>query len=226
MTWTTHLNRVQEAIGYRFSDPQLLLTALTHSSFASENDVESYERLEFLGDAVLELATTERIFEEMGDASEGEMTRTRASIVDETTLANVAIAINLPDSILVGVGEDRNGGRQRSSIQSDVVEAILGAVYIDGGSEAAFGVVTRLLASVINDRLAAPDLADPRSGLQEKLAQLGKTVTFEYQRTGPDHAVTYTATATVEGEIVGTGSGVSKKSAAIAAARTALDSNI
>ena len=224
MALAEQLEEVQESIAYRFDDVQLLVTALTHSSFASENDVESYERLEFLGDAVLELAVTERIYRSLEGASEGRMTRTRAVIVDETTLATAARDHGLPASIQLGVGEDRNGGRDRSSIQSDVVEAILGAVYLDGGSQAAFGVVFHLLESTIADRLAATEVTDPRSGFQEELARRGKTVEFEYERSGPDHAVSYTATATVDGEVVSTGSGASKKAAAIDAARRALKS--
>lgn len=219
------LERLQDAIGYRFSDSQLLVTALTHSSYASENDVESYERLEFLGDAVLEMATTHRIFEELPDASEGRMTLVRAAIVDEATLAFVAKQLALPAVILLGVGEDRNGGRDRSSIQSDVVEAILGAVYVDGGAEKAFAVVFHLLGGEIADRLIDPQIADPRSSLQEELAKDGRKVSFEFVRTGPDHAVVYTATATVDGGVIGTGSGASKKSAAIDAARNALTVN-
>jgi len=217
MTLSKHLEDVQKAIDYHFTDPSLLETALTHSSFASENDVESYERLEFLGDAVLELAVTERIFGLLGDASEGHMTRTRASVVDETSLASVARVHGLVAAIRLGVGEDRNGGRARSSIQSDVVEAILGAVYIDGGSSSAFAVVNQLLADTVADRLAMPTTADPRSGLQERLAQVGN------ERSGPDHAVTYDATAIVDGAVIGTGSGASKKSAAIDAARSILE---
>jgi len=220
------LEHVQNAIGYRFGDPRLLVTALTHSSYASENDVESYERLEFLGDAVLEMATTQRIFEALKDASEGRMTRVRAAVVDEATLAAVARAVEIPAAIRLGVGEDRNGGRDRSSIQSDVVEAILGAVFLDGGSEKAFAVVFHLLGDEIADRLAAPQNTDPRSSLQEELARGGKTVSFDFVRSGPDHAVVYTATATVDGEAVSTGSGASKKSAAIDAARAALAAGI
>lgn len=216
------LRRVEAAIGYRFNDPELLVTALTHSSFASENDVESYERLEFLGDAVLELATTARIFALLDDAPEGRMTRIRASVVDEATLAFVANRHGLASSIRLGVGEDRNGGRERSSIQSDVLEAIFGAVHVDGGPQAASEVVLRLLEDVIGERLAAPNVTDPRSSLQEQLAGEGRVVTFDYERTGPDHAVVYTATAMVDEKVVGTGTGASKKSAAIEAARTAL----
>ncbi len=223
MSHTEQLETVQEAIAYRFDDPELLVTALTHSSFASENEVESYERLEFLGDAVLELATTERIYETLSDASEGRMTRIRAALVDEATLASVARANGLPSAIRLGVGEDRNGGRDRSSIQSDVLEAILGAVYIDGGPSAAFEVVLRLLGDTIAERVAARHVVDPRSSLQEHLAKQGKTVAFDYDRSGPDHAALYTATAVVDGEVIGTGTGASKKSAAIDAARTALE---
>lgn len=222
MTFSAHLEDVQGSIGYRFIDPTLLTAALTHSSFASENDVESYERLEFLGDAVLELAVTERIFGTLGSGSEGQMTRIRASIVDESTLAAVAGRINLSPAIRLGVGEDRNGGRDRASIQSDVVEAILGAVHIDGGSDAAHAVVVHLLGRLIDERLDGGDVLDPRSRLQEKLAQFGRTVQFEYQRSGPDHAVVYAATAIVDDEVIGTGSGASKKSAAIDAAGNAL----
>ncbi len=223
MSEESDLRMIQATIDYRFDDPQLLITAFTHSSFASENDVDSYERLEFLGDAVLELATTERLFELLEGASEGEMTRVRASLVDEATLAAVARVHGLPASIRLGVGEERNGGRDRISIQSDVVEAMFGAVYVDGGSEAAFSVVLRLLDSTISDRLAEPNVSDPRSSLQESLAQDGRTVAFEYERSGPDHAVVYTATATVDDKVIGEGSGPSKKSAAIDAARNALE---
>ena len=104
----------------------------------------------------------------------------------------------------------------------DVVEAILGAVYVDGGAEKAFAVVFHLLGGEIADRLNAPQIADPRSSLQEELAKDGRKVSFEFVRTGPDHAVVYTATATVDGGVIGTGSGASKKSAAIDAARNAL----
>lgn len=221
-----HVAAVQDVIGYRFRDTGLLLTALTHSSYSSENDVESYERLEFLGDAVLELAVTEEIYRALDEATEGRMTRVRAAIVDETTLASIARIVGLPAAIRLGVGEERNGGRDRSSIQSDVVESLLGAVYLDGGADAAFDVVRRLFGDAIADRVASRQVVDSRSSLQELLAQRGKAVTFEYERTGPDHAVVYTATAYVDDEAISTGSGGSKKTAAIDAARSALESGV
>jgi len=213
---------VQRAIGYHFSDVSLLTTALTHSSYASENEVDSYERLEFLGDAVLELAITVEIFRALEDAPEGRMTRIRAAIVDEATLAAAARRVGLPAALRLGVGEDRSGGRERSSIQSDVVESVLGAVYLDGGADASLGVVLRLLGDTVADRLAASHVSDSRSSLQEHFARKGQIVLFEYERSGPDHAVVFTATASVDGHLIGTGSGGSKKAAAIDAARAAL----
>jgi ribonuclease III len=223
---TDGLDLVQETIGYRFSDISLLVTALTHSSYASEHDVESYERLEFLGDAVLELAITAEIYGALQGASEGRMTRVRAALVDEATLAGVARSIGLPAAIKLGVGEDRSGGRDRSSIQSDVVESIFGAVYIDGGVDAAFDVVRRLLGDTVADRMAASQVSDSRSSLQEHLARTGRVVSFEYERSGPDHDTIYTATAYVDGKVIGTGSGGSKKTAALHAARAALASDL
>lgn len=216
------LDMVQRAIRYEFSDSALLTTALTHSSYASENEVDSYERLEFLGDAVLELAITLEIFGALDDASEGRMTRIRATIVDEATLASVARRIGLPAALRLGVGEDRSGGRDRASIQSDVVESVLGAVYLDGGAQASLDVVLRLLGETVADRLASSQVSDSRSMLQEHLARKGQVVSFDYERSGPDHAVVYTATASVDGHVVGTGTGASKKTAAIDAARDAL----
>lgn len=221
-----HLDEVQDVVGYRFALVELLETALTHSSYAAENEAESYERLEFLGDAVLELAMTARLYELLSDAPEGRMTRIRAAIVDEKTLSDVARDVGLARAIRLGVGEDRSGGRDRPSILSDVIEAIIGAVYIDGGAEAAFEVVYRLFGEAIDDRVAARRVADSRSSLQEDLARTGRVVSFEYERSGPDHAVVFRATAYVDGGVIGTGSGSSKKAAAIAAAQHALDMGI
>lgn len=221
-----NIGLVQEAIGYVFEDVALLTTALTHSSFAAEKDVESYERLEFLGDAVLELAVTEEIFRNLQDASEGHMTRIRSVVVDEASLAEIAGHIGLSQAIRLGVGEDRAGGRDRSSILSDVLESVLGAVHIDGGSESSFRVVLDLLGDTIADRMAASEVSDARSSLQERLAQTGQVVVFEYERSGPDHEVVYAASAIVDGGVIGTGTGGSKKTAAIDAARHALTEGV
>jgi ribonuclease-3 len=221
------LEDLQRRLGYRFSRPSLLHEAITHSSYAAEHpDASSYERLEFLGDAVLEMVTTSMIYEAMGDAPEGDMTKMRASIVDEASLASVAVALGVPGTMLLGRGEEQSGGRDKTSIQSDVVEALLGAVFIDGGWSEAERVVRSLWRSIIDERDAASDIMDSRSRLQESLARDGKVVTFEYERSGPDHAAVFTATAIVDGERIAVGTGGSKKAAAIDAARSALDSHV
>lgn len=214
---------IEAALGYSFDDRDLLVRALTHTSYAAENhDATSYERLEFLGDAVLELSTTDVIFSLLMDESEGRMTKVRASVVDITTLAEVARAVGLADVVRLGVGEARSGGADRDSILSDTMEAVLGATYVDAGFDTAHEVVRTLWEPIIVSRIEASVVTDGRSRLQELIAQRGGTVTFEYGRSGPDHAAVYTATVLVDGEAVGTGSGGSKKVAAIAASENAL----
>lgn len=219
----THIQRIELTLRYVFEDRSLLTTALTHTSFAAENHgVVSYERLEFLGDAILELVTTEMIFRAMPDEPEGVMTKLRAAVVDERTLAEVAGMWALADAIRVGIGEERSGGRLRPSLLSDVVEAVIAAVYLDGGREAADGLVRRVWGPIIDDRRAEPRIIDPRSELQELLAGMRREVIFEYERSGPDHATRFSATALVDGSPIGFGAGGSKKTAAIAAASDAL----
>ena len=218
------LERIEEAVGHRFADQSVLVTALTHSSYASEHPAaDSYERLEFLGDAVLELVTTQMIFEAVPDAGEGPMTKMRASMVDEPTLVEVARSWGLASGLRLGVGEDRSGGRQRSSILSDIVESVIAAVYLDGGFDVVQDIVLRAWTPILSDRLERSDIRDARSALQEALAKSGRVLTFEFVQSGPDHAVEFAATALVDGEAVGRGVGRSKKVAAIEAASDALD---
>ena len=217
------LAALEDRLGYTFSDPSLLVEALTHSSYSAEHAAPSYERLEFLGDAILGLVTARLIFDAYPDAPEGEMTKLRASVVDQRSLASVGRSMGVTTHIRVGRGEERSGGRDRDSIMSDVVEAILGAVYIDGGWVPADRLVRNEWAAVIEDRASGPVTTDPRSRLQELLAKSRTTVSFTYEQSGPDHEVMFRATALVEGETVGIGSGPSKKSAAIEAARDALE---
>lgn len=217
------LAALEDRLGYTFSDPSLLVEALTHSSFSAEHGAPSYERLEFLGDAILGLATASMIFDTFPDASEGEMTKLRASVVDQRSLASVGRHRGIPDHIKVGRGEERSGGRDRDSIVSDVVEAILGAVYIDGGWEPVERLIRREWRSVIDERASGSATTDPRSRLQELLATSNRTVSFSYEQSGPDHAAEFHATASVEGNAIGSGIGPSKKSAAIEAARNALE---
>lgn len=218
---------VEAALGHHFRDRAVVIEALTHSSFAAENEgAVSYERLEFLGDAVLELATTDLVFSAMPDQPEGDMTKVRASVVDESTLAGLAASWGLDRAARLGVGEERSGGRERASILSDLVEALLAAVYLDGGYRAALDVVRRHWDPLIEERISRPDVSDPRSRLQESLAQVGRILEFSFERSGPDHAAVFTAAALVEGRVVGEGTGGSKKSAAIAAASDALERGV
>lgn len=217
------LASLEDRLGYTFSDPSLLVEALTHTSFSAEYSTPSYERLEFLGDAVLGLVTARMIFDLFPEAPEGEMTKLRAVVVDRRSLASVGRSLGVTVHIRVGRGEERSGGRDRDSIVSDVVEAILGAVYTDGGWESADRLVRREWNPVIDERASSPGTTDPRSRLQELLAKSRTTVSFTYDQSGPDHEVMFTATALVDDEIVGIGSGPSKKSAAIEAARNALE---
>ncbi len=219
------ISDLEQRLAYRFERPSLICEAVTHSSYAAENaDAVSYERLEFLGDAVLELVATCIIYEIMPDAPEGEMTKMRASVVDETSLADVAVELGVPSFIRLGRGEEQSGGRHKRSIQSDVVEALLGAVFLDGGWQEAERVVRTVWGPMIDARNSSTDVMDARSRLQELLAGEGRVVRFAYDRSGPDHAVEFTATALVDGEVVAVGTGGSKKSAAIDAARAALES--
>ena len=217
------LASLEDRLGYSFSDPSLLIEALTHTSYSAEHSSPSYERLEFLGDAVLGLVAASLIFERFPEAPEGEMTKLRAVVVDRRSLASVGRNLGVTRHIRVGRGEERSGGRDRDSIVSDVVEALLGAVYTDGG----WGSVDRLVrhewGPIIDERASLSATTDPRSRLQELLAKSRATVSFTYEQSGPDHAVMFTATASVDGETIGAGTGPSKKSAAIDAARSALD---
>lgn len=217
------LANLEDALGYHFSDPVLLEMALTHSSYVAEHaNATSYERLEFLGDAVLELVATDMIFSGMEHASEGEMTKIRASVVDVTSLGAIARLIGVGDLIRLGAGERNSGGADRDSILSDVVEALLGAVYLDGGYDSAARVVTGLWSEPIATNIGGAEVTDPRSLLQEHLARTGETVTFAYDRSGPDHDTLFSARAIVDGEAIGEGSGSSKKTAALSASADAL----
>jgi ribonuclease-3 len=213
----------EDRLGYTFSDPSLLVEALTHSSYSAEHSAPSYERLEFLGDAVLGLMVASMIFDAHPDAPEGEMTKLRAVVVDQRSLAFVGRGLGVSEHIRVGRGEERSGGRDRDSIVSDVVEALLGAVFIDGGVEPVDRLIRTLWSPVIAERELSDGTTDPRSRLQELLATSRRTVSFTYEQSGPDHAVMFTATALVDGEAIGTGMGPSKKSAAIDAAANGLE---
>lgn len=217
------LAALEAAIGHTFDDRELFLTALTHRSYAAENPgVDHYERLEFLGDSVLELGVTRLVFESFPDLREGELTVLRQAVVSEEPLAGVAEEIGIPSVLRLGAGEDLSGGRQKTSILSDAVESVLGAVFIDAGYEAAERVIRQRWSERIHAKAASLGRWDHKSQLIETLAKEGLTPRFIATGRGPDHAREFTVTIGVGDAVLGTGSGTSKKRAEQEAARRAL----
>ena len=217
---------LETALGYRFSNITLLQNALTHSSYAIvrwHNSLLSHERLEFLGDSVLGMLVAEYLYRSFPDRTEGELTRMRADMVCEKTLADVANAIGLGDHLLLGHGEDRLGGRTRDSILADAVESIIAASFLDGGLSAALGIVRRfILVKVPVKKLHNMDYKT----LLQELVQQKKNQVLSYEltaETGPDHDKRFDVEVSLNGRVVGTGFGTSKKRAEQDAARAAID---
>ena len=209
-------------------DEHLLTVALTHSSFTYENRhtaTENNQRLEFLGDAVLELIISEYLFQQNPNHSEGELTKLRAAIVCEPSLAKVSSALELGQCLRMGKGEERSGGRNRPSILADAFEALLGAVYLDQGLEQAAGFTLRCLQPVIKDVVEGRQERDYKTVLQELVQQYsGETVRYMIiKEDGPDHHKVFTAGVLYKGVMSGIGSGRSKKDAEQQAAKAALE---
>ena len=208
------LKKLEVKIGYEFKKKELLLQALTHSSFSNEqkiNKLKDYERLEFLGDAVLELLSSRFFFDTYPDMSEGEMTRLRSSMVCEPALAFCARELSLGDFILLGKGEEATGGRKRDSIISDVMEAVIGAVYLDGGIGEAEKFIHRYILSDLENKQL---FYDSKTLLQEKMQKQGRTITYELvSEAGPDHDKVFTVEVVIDGQTVARGEGRNKKSA-------------
>lgn len=217
------LKQLEEKIGYCFQDKALLKQAVTHSSFSNEqriNKLKNYERLEFLGDAVLELISSKFFFMENPEMSEGQMTKLRSSMVCELALAYCARDIELGKYLLLGKGEDATGGRMRESIISDVMEAIIGALFLDGGFEAAENFVLKFILSDLENKQL---FYDSKTILQEKIQKLGKELTYHLvEETGPDHDKQFTVEACIDGTPFTKGCGRNKKSAEQNAAYEAL----
>ena len=218
------LNELQEKIGYYFRNEGLLKQAVTHSSFANEqkiNKLSNYERLEFLGDAVLEMVCSEFLFQENPEMPEGQLTRLRASMVCEPALAYCARDIDLGSYILLGKGEEATGGRNRDSITSDVMEAVIGAIFIDGGIEEAKKYIYRFVLSDLENKIL---FMDSKTLLQEEV-QKNNTAQLHYElvgETGPDHDKEFHVKACLDGKEIGTGVGRTKKAAEQQAAYEAL----
>ncbi len=213
---------VMDRLGHRFADAALLTLACTHRSWCAENaGSSSNERLEFLGDAVLGLVVTQRLYARFGDWSEGDLAKTRASLVNSATLAEVGRSIGLGDVLRLGRGEEASGGRDKSSILADAMEAVIGAVYLDGGLGAADDAVGRLLGGRIDAASRAPGHADFKTRLQELAAHLGLAPpVYEVTASGPAHDPRFEATVHV-GTARGNGRGSSKKDAEQQAAQVA-----
>jgi ribonuclease-3 len=218
------LRELQEKIGYTFEDEALLKQALTHSSFSNEqkiNKLDNYERLEFLGDAVLELISSEFLFRENKNMPEGQLTRLRASMVCEPALAYCARDIDLGSYILLGKGEEATGGRKRDSIISDVMEAVIGAIFLDGGIENAKNFIYRFVLSDLENKIL---FMDSKTLLQEEI-QKNNTAQLRYElvgESGPDHDKQFSVEAYLNDKVIGKGTGRTKKAAEQQAAYEAL----
>ena len=219
-----NLRELEEIIGYKFKNRYYLEQAMTHSSYANEKNLGKLgcnERLEFLGDAVLELISSDFLYGEFPKVPEGELTKKRASLVCEPSLAYCAREFGLPQFLMLGKGEDMTGGRNRDSIVSDATEALLGAIYLDGGFANAKEFVLRF---ILNDIEHKQLFYDSKTILQEIVQEDGSGA-VEYpliREEGPDHNKSFTVKAVVNGTVCGQGTGHTKKAAEQAAAYEAL----
>ena len=220
------MNELEKIVNYEFKNKELLERALTHSSRANElgeDHLACNERLEFLGDAVLEEIMSVYLFDRLKDKTEGELTKIRAAIVCESTLAAVSKEFGLNRFLLLGNGEEHMGGRERPSILGDGIEAIIGAVFLDGGQEAAKNLIFKLLSDKIEDAVAGKLVKDSKSLLQEKAQEKGMVVSYQIvHESGPAHDKHFTSKVYLSGKEYGTGDGKSKKQAEVAAANVAL----
>ena len=214
----------QEVIGYEFQEPGLLQQALTHSSYANEKRMKKHsdnERLEFLGDAVLEIISSEYLYHQFPDLQEGELTKMRASLVCEQTLANCTRQMQLGDYLLLGRGEDHTGGRKRSSILSDALEAVIGAIYLDGGFASAKEFILKfILTDIAHKQL----FFDSKTILQETVQgqNLGAMSYKLVGESGPDHDKVFRIELWIGSQKMSTGEGHTKKAAEQEAAYQAL----
>lgn len=218
---------LEDKLGYRFSDQDLLIQAVTHPSIAAERtDVSSdNQRLEFLGDAVLQVILTEHLYRVMPEEAEGSLTKKRASLVSRPALAACAQRLDVGSHLRLGRGEETNGGRERESNLADAFEALLGAVYLDGGIEAATRVTMRVMEPDLEEVIEGDDTSNPKGRLQEVLQAIEREspVYRIVAEEGPDHLKQFKAEVIWCGKTLGVGRGSSKKAAEAAAAETALE---
>lgn len=220
----TNYHSLMEKIGYEFRDESLFTHALTHSSFSNENKMPKFsdnERLEFLGDAVLELVSSDFLYKNYENYTEGEMSKLRAALVCEPALADVSKSLGIPEFVRMSIGEEKTGGRELKSITSDALEAVIGAIYLDGGIEPAREFILKFILTDIEERKL---FHDSKTVLQEKIQgrNLGQLSYVETEESGPDHNKTFCINALLNGKIIGRGTGHSKKAAEQEAAYNAL----
>lgn len=214
---------LERALGVEFTDRDLLELALTHRSYAFEaGGTPTNERLEFLGDAVVGMVVTDWIYRRFPDDPEGRLAKVRAAAVNTTSLATLARACGVGNAVRLGRGEELSGGRDKDSILADTFEALLGAIYLGHGMSRAAEVVHRLFGDLIEELATRHASLDFKTSLQElTAAELSVLPAYEHSESGPDHAKRFFASVTVNGEILGTGEGPSKKVAEQHAARMA-----
>ena len=219
------LEVLQKELGYEFKNIKLLKKALTHTSYAYENKVESNEKLEFLGDSILEFVSSEYLYENYTKLKEGEMTKVRATVVCEKSLYKVAKMHNFSDFLYLGKSEKLSGGKTRPAILADSVEAIIAAMFLDGGLEPVKKFIIENLKDDIESATKHVGIKDYKTVLQEKLQEHGE-VLIQYNiinEKGPDHDKSFDSEVKCNGKVLATGSGKSKKQAEMQAARKALE---
>jgi|SRR5690625_2966778 len=226
------LDQVAKRLGISFADPALFDQALTHRSFTHERPASGpprhNERLEFLGDAIIDLVVADMIYHHFPDAPEGQMARARSQLVCESAMAEIARELSLGDGLNIGRGEERAGGRRRDSILADALEAVVAAVYLDSGWEAAYALTVKLWGPKFDEIAGSSgdliSVLDPKSALQEYLQAIGPELPVYRLRDahGPDHEKTFVSDVVYEGNVMATGTGRSKKEAQQVAARRAL----
>ncbi len=218
---------LEERLGYTFTEPGLLRLGLTHRSVSSDDPArKDNERLEFLGDAVLQLVITDLLYDSYPHLAEGQMAKVRAAVVSRGALAEVARHLDIGAYIELAPSEAATGGRHKDSILADAVEAVIGAVYLDGGIEPARSVVLSLWSERVTERAKQPGVKDYKTRLQELTARDGTRPEYRVEGTGPDHDRRFSAVVYVKGAEYGAGEGRSKKEAEQDAARQALDTLI
>lgn len=219
--------KLEKTLGYEFKDPNLLKESFIHKSYAYENiseKIKHNERLEFLGDAVLELVVSDLLMEHFQDVREGELSRLRASIVNETQLATVASSLELGRLLYLGKGEEQTYGRTKNSILANTYEALLAAIYIDGGYEKVYAVIQQQFTPLIEQAKKSGYDRDFKTQLQETAQNRHKEIPRYQlaQQIGPDHDKTFRVAVHIKGRLLAFGSGKSKKEAEQDAARLAL----